>query len=100
MDSEGLLSGVSGIGDVVEFGLGKGVDRGKAIGAMVGISTFPSAQSMQMLDFQSQGRPKMTFSSPISVIRKSNHCVLSSMVKPSRAKWVILPAWSRVPSML
>ena len=43
MDSAGLLSGVSGIGDVVELGSGKGVDRGKVIGATVGISILPSA---------------------------------------------------------
>src|SRR6187551_3639723 len=100
MDSDGLLGGASGIGDVVEFGSGKGIDEGKAIGVTVGISIFPSAQSMRTLDFRSQGRPKMTSSSPISVIRKSTHCVLSSMDSPSRAKWVILPAWFRVPSML
>ena len=95
MDSDGLLSGVSGIGDVVELGLGTGV-----IGAGVGISTFPSAQSIRTLDFQSQGRPKITSSSPMSAMRKFNHCVLFLMVSPSRAKWVILPAWFKVPSML
>src|SRR6187551_3678561 len=100
MESDGLLGGVSGIGDVVEFGSGKGVEEGKVVGATVGISIFPSAQSMRTLDFRSQGRPRMTSSSPISVIRKSNHCVLSSMVKPSHAKGVILPAWFKVPSML
>ena len=78
----------------------KGIDEGKVVEAAVGISTFPSAQSIQTLDFRSQGRPKITSSSPMSVIRKSNHCVLFSMVRPSRAKWVILPAWFKVPSML
>ena len=92
MDSEGLLGGVSEVGDVVEFGSGEEVDGGKAVGVTVGISIFPSAQSIRTLDFLSQGRPKMTSSSPMSVIRKSNHCVLPSIVKPSRAKWVILPA--------
>ena len=100
MDSDGWLGGVSGIGDVVELGSGTGVDRGKVVGATVGNTTFPSAQLIRTLDFRSQGRPKMTSSSPMSVMRKSNHCVLSSMVRPSRAKWVILPAWFRVPSML
>lgn len=100
MDSDGLLGGASGIGDVVEFGSGTGVDEGEATGVTVGISIFPSAQSMRTLDFRSQGRPKITSSSPISVMKKSSHWVLSSMVKPSRAKWVILPAWFRVPSML
>ena len=100
MDSEGLLGGVSGIGDVVEFGSSEGIGGGKAVGATVGISIFPSTQSIRTLDFRSHGRPRMTSSSPMSVIRKSNHCVLSSMVKPSLAKWVILPVWFRVPSML
>ena len=100
MDNDGWLGGVSRIGDVVELGSGKGVDRDEVVGVTVGISTFPSAQSIRTLDFRSQGRPKITSSSPMSVIRKSNHCILSSMVKPSHAKWVILPAWFRVPSML
>ena len=100
MDSDGWLGGASRIGDVVELGSGKGVDKDKVVGATVGISTFPSAQSIRTLDFRSQGRPRMTSSSPISVIRESNHCVLSSMVRPSRAKWVILPAWFRVLSIL
>src|SRR6187551_3391131 len=90
----------SGRGDIVEFGSGIGVDEGETAGVAVGISTFPSAQSIRTLDFRSQGRPKMTSSSPISVMRKSTHCVLSSIDSPSRAKWVILPAWFRVPSML
>ena len=100
MDNDGWLGGVSRIGDVVELGSGTGVDGDEVIGVTVGISTFPSAQSIRTLDFRSQGRPNITSSSPMSVIRKSSHCVLSSMVRPNRAKWVILPAWFRVPSML
>ena len=36
----------------------------------------------------------------ILVMRKSTHCLLPSMDSPSHAKWVILPAWFKVPSML
>ena len=100
MESDGLVGRASGIWDGVEFGLGIGVDKDEAAGMAVGISTFPSTQLIQTLDFQSQGRPKMTSSSPMSVMRKSTHCVLPSMDSPSRAKWVILPAWFKVPSML